>query len=73
MTNRAQILLWNDSSAACIDAIKAAGLAGRVAIETVPRKDRPSADQLARAEAMMTYGVPPCVLPTMPKLRWPRR
>ena len=70
MTNRAHILLWTDQTAAYLDAIKAAGLADRVAIDTLPRKDRPSADQLARTEALMAGGVPPGVLPTMPKLRW---
>jgi phosphoglycerate dehydrogenase-like enzyme len=70
MTHRANILLWTDSTAAYLDAIKAAGLAGRVAIDTVPRKEKPSPEQLARTEALMAYVVPPGVLPAMPKLRW---
>jgi len=70
MTNRAHILLWTDSTAAYLDAIKAAGLADRVAIDTLPRKDKPSADQLARTEALMAGGVPAGLLPSMPKLRW---
>ncbi|MGZ5901151.1 MAG: NAD(P)-dependent oxidoreductase, partial [Reyranella sp.] len=70
MTNRAHVLLWTDSSAAYLDAIKAAGLADRVAIDTLPRKDKPSADQLAQTEALMAGAVPPGVLPSMPKLRW---
>ncbi len=69
-TNRAHILLWTDQTAAYLDAIKAAGLADRVAVDTLPRKDRPSADQLARTEALMAGGVPAGLLPTMPKLRW---
>ena len=64
------ILLWPDSTAAYLDAIKAAGLAGRVAIDTLPRKEKPSAAQLARTEALMAYVVPPGVLAAMPKLRW---
>jgi len=68
--NRTNILLWTDSTAAYLDAIKAAGLADRVAIETLPRKEKPSADQLARTEALMAYDVPPGLLPAMPKLRW---
>ena len=64
------ILLWTDSTAAYFDAIKAAGLADRVVIDTLPRKERPSAEQLARTEALMAYTVPPGVLPGMPKLRW---
>ena len=70
MTDRAQLLLWTDSSTAYVDAIKAAGLAGRVAIDTLARKEKPSAEQLARTEALMAYVVPPGVLPAMPKLRW---
>jgi phosphoglycerate dehydrogenase-like enzyme len=69
-TNRAHVLLWTDSTAAYVDAIKAAGLADRVAIDTLPRKEKPSADQMARTEALMAYGAPPGLLPAMPKLRW---
>ena len=53
MTNRAHVLLWTDNTAAYLDAIKAAGLADRVAVDTLPRKEKPSADQLARTEALM--------------------
>jgi len=70
MTDPARILLWTDSPAAYIDAIAAAGLAGRVAIETLPRKERPSAAQLAATEMLMAAGAPAGVLPAMPKLRW---
>jgi len=70
VTARTQVLLWIDSPAAYLEAIRAAGLAERVAVETLPRKDRPSADQVARTEALMAYAVPPGLLPAMPKLRW---
>ncbi len=70
MTNRAHVLLWTDFTAAYLDAIKAAGLADRVAVDTLPRKDKPSADQLARTEALMAGAVPAGLLPSMPKLRW---
>jgi phosphoglycerate dehydrogenase-like enzyme len=70
MTQRACILLWTDSSAAYVDAIKAAGLSDRVEIDTLPRKEKPSPEQLARTEALMAYVVAPGVLPAMPKLRW---
>ncbi|MGE0421003.1 MAG: D-2-hydroxyacid dehydrogenase [Reyranellaceae bacterium] len=69
-TNRARVLLWTDNTAAYIDAVKEAGLADRVAIDTLPRKEKPSADQLAATEAMMAGAVPPGLLPSMPKLRW---
>jgi phosphoglycerate dehydrogenase-like enzyme len=70
MTNRAHVLLWTDNTTTYLDAIKAAGLADRVAVDSLPRKDKPSAEQLARTEALMAPVVPPGLLPTMPKLRW---
>ena len=70
MTSRTHVLLWTDSAAAYLDAIKAAGLADRVAVDTLPRKEKPSAEQMARTEALMAYAVAPGVLPAMPKLRW---
>ena len=70
MTNRAHVLLWTDSTTAYLDAIKAAGLADRVAVDTLPRKEQPSAEQKARTEALMAYAAPAGLLPAMPKLRW---
>ena len=70
MTKRCHVLLWTDASAAYLDAINAAGLADRVAVDTLPRKEKPSAAQMARTETLMAYGVPPGLLPAMPKLRW---
>jgi phosphoglycerate dehydrogenase-like enzyme len=70
VTDRAHILLWTDSTTAYLDAIKAAGLSDRVTIDTLPRKDKPSAEQLARTEALMAAGVPAGLLSAMPKLRW---
>ena len=64
------LLLWTDNPAPYIEAIKAAGLAGRVSIDTLPRKDKPSPEQLARTEILMAYSSPPGVLSAMPKLRW---
>jgi phosphoglycerate dehydrogenase-like enzyme len=70
VTSRANILLWTDSTAAYVDAINAAGLASRVVIDTLPRKANPSAEQMARTEALMAYVVPAGLLSAMPKLRW---
>ena len=70
MTSRAHVLLWTDSTAAYLDAIKAAGLAERVVVDTLPRKGKPSAEQMARTEALLAFGAPPGLLPAMPKLRW---
>jgi len=70
VTRRTHVLLWTDSTAAYLEAIEVAGLSDRVAVETLSRKDKPSAEQMARTEALMAYAVPPGVLPAMPKLRW---
>jgi len=67
--SRAQVLVWADSSAFA-EAIDAAGLSSRVAVQIVARKDKPSAEQLARTEVLLAMGVPPGLLPSMPKLRW---
>ena len=67
---RTHVLLWTDSTAAYLEAINAAGLAGRVVVDTLPRKEKPSAEQMARTEALMAYGAPVGMLPAMPKLRW---
>jgi phosphoglycerate dehydrogenase-like enzyme len=64
------LLLWADNTAPYLDAIKAAGLDKRVAIETLPRKEKPSAAQMAKTEVLMAYGAPQGLLPAMPKLRW---
>ena len=52
-TNKSHVLLWTDAPAAYLEAVKAAGLADRVVLDTLPRKDKPSAEQLARTEALM--------------------
>ena len=70
MSHRTQILLWTDTTAPYLEAIEAAGLSGRVAVDALPRKEQPSPEQKARTEVLMAYAVPPGVLPAMPKLRW---
>jgi phosphoglycerate dehydrogenase-like enzyme len=70
MPNPTRLLLWTDNAAPYVEAIGTAGLAGRVAIETLGRAETPSAAQLAETEAMLGWGAPPGLLPRMPKLRW---
>jgi phosphoglycerate dehydrogenase-like enzyme len=70
MTNRTRVLLWTDTPAAYADAIVAAGLSDRVAVETLGRKDMPSATQRAEIEALLAWGVPAGLLPEMSRLRW---
>ncbi|MBS7812868.1 D-2-hydroxyacid dehydrogenase [Roseococcus pinisoli] len=70
MSNRTRLLLWTDTPAAYVEAIEAAGLAPRVLVETLPRQQMPSEEQLAGTEAMLGWVAPEGVLPRMPKLRW---
>jgi phosphoglycerate dehydrogenase-like enzyme len=64
------LLLWTDSPAAYLEAIAAAGLTDRVAVDTLSRREKPSSGQLARTEALMAFGAPPGTLSSMPRLRW---
>jgi len=64
------VLLWTDGPVPYTNAIDAAGLSSRVAIDVLPRKDQPSEAQLARTEAMLAWGAPAGLLPRMTNLRW---
>jgi len=64
------VLLWTDTPGAYLEAIAAAGLAERVAVESLPRKDTPTQAQRADTEALLAWGALPGLLPTMQKLRW---
>lgn len=70
MPSPTALLLWTDSPAPYLEAIQTAGLAGRVQVDTLPRKEKPSPEQMARSEVLMAFGAPPGLLPAMPKLRW---
>ena len=70
MSHRPHVLLWADSTAAYLEAIRTAGLAERVVVETLPRKAQLSPEQKARTEALIAYAPPPGLLSGMPKLRW---
>jgi phosphoglycerate dehydrogenase-like enzyme len=69
VSRRTEVLLWADSGA-FVEAIEKAGLAERVAVDTVARKDKPSAEQLGCAEVLAAMGAPAGMLSSMPKLRW---
>jgi phosphoglycerate dehydrogenase-like enzyme len=70
MPDATHLLLWTDGPEPYIDAIAAAGLADRVTVETLARKDQPSESQRARTEALLAWGAPPGLLPRMPNLHW---
>jgi phosphoglycerate dehydrogenase-like enzyme len=69
-TNRTHVLLWTDNTAPYLEGIRAAGLDERVVVETLARKEKPSAEQLEHTEVMMAGAVSPGVLGVMKKLRW---
>jgi phosphoglycerate dehydrogenase-like enzyme len=70
MPDPTHVLLWTDGPSPYIDAIAASGLAARVSVETLARKDQPSAAQMSQTEALLAWGVPRDLLPRMPNLRW---
>ena len=70
MSNSPRVLLWTDTPGPYIDAIAAAGLAERVTVAVLARKDAPTPAQRADTEAMLGWGAPPGLLTQMPKLRW---
>ncbi|MGH7041163.1 MAG: D-2-hydroxyacid dehydrogenase [Acetobacteraceae bacterium] len=70
MSDPTRVLLWTDTPGPYVDAISAAGLAGRVEVETLSRKEIPSGARMAAAEAMLAWGAPPGLLGRMAKLRW---
>ncbi len=70
MTNRVNVLLWTDSTQSYLDAIKEAGLSDLVVVDILPRKEKPSVDQMERTEALMAGAAPAGVLPGMRRLRW---
>ncbi len=70
MRNTPHLLLWTDSPGPYIEAIRKAGLADRVAIDSVGRRTEPSAAQRSETQVLLAAGVPAGLLPTMPNLRW---
>ncbi len=65
-----RLLLWTDEADPYVEAIAKAGLAERVAVETLAHKEQPSAAQLEDTEAIVALAAAPGVLPRMPKLCW---
>lgn len=70
MMNPTRILLWTDTPGPYAQAITAAGLTDRLAIETLARKDMPTEVQMAETEVILGWGAPAGLLPRMPRLRW---
>ncbi len=70
MRNIPRLLLWTDSSGPYVEAIGEAGLSNRVIIDSLQRGQQPSDEQRAETNVLLAAGVPPGLLPSMPKLRW---
>ena len=62
------ILLWTDTPDAYLDA--AAPFAGRVTIDVLPVKQKPSPEQCAATTIMLAWRARAGLLPTMPALQW---
>ena len=58
MHNTPNLLLWTDTPGPYIDAIRQAGLAERVAIETLARKETPSVTQRQQTHALLAGACP---------------
>src|ERR1700677_4292078 len=70
MPDPTNVLLWTDGPAPYIDAIAASGLAPRVNVATLARRDQPSEAQMRQTEALLAWGAPSGLLPRMRSLRW---
>jgi phosphoglycerate dehydrogenase-like enzyme len=70
MPHPTRVLLWTDTPGAYLEAIATAGLAERVAVASLPRKDTPTQAQRADTEVLLAWGAPPGLLPNMATLRW---
>ncbi len=64
------MLLWVTDPKAFRDGLEAAGLADRFEIAHVAPGAKASPQQLANAEVLLSFGVPPGTLADMPRLRW---
>ncbi len=65
-----RLLLWTDNAEPYRAAIAEAGLADRVRLAALPRKETPGPDLLGDTQAMLAWGAPPGLLPRMTALRW---
>ncbi|MSO91374.1 MAG: D-2-hydroxyacid dehydrogenase [Acetobacteraceae bacterium] len=70
MPDLPRVLLWTDTPKAFQDAIAASGVGARVQVETLTRGEIPTQARRADVQAMLAWGAPPGVLPSMARLRW---
>jgi len=67
---RPTLLLWLDAAPVYRAAAEAAGLADQVELVLLDGDERPAADLLARADALLAWRVPPELLARAGRLRW---
>jgi phosphoglycerate dehydrogenase-like enzyme len=67
---RPLVLLWLNEAQRYLQAATDAGLTRSIEIVTVPAGERLQPELLARAEGVLAWGLPPGIIPSMPKLRW---
>ncbi|MEZ5855562.1 MAG: D-2-hydroxyacid dehydrogenase, partial [Hyphomicrobiaceae bacterium] len=69
-SNKPLMLLWVNDPKAFEDGLAQAGIADRFTIAHVAPGSAPTTQQLAEAEVLLSFGVPPGTLEAMPRLRW---
>ena len=65
-----QTLLWTSEPDVYHQALKRAGLADRMQIQTLRADQQPTPEMLANTETMLAWNAPPGTLANMSKLRW---
>src|SRR5882757_1719128 len=64
------VLLWLNEAKRYLQAATDAGVTRSLELVTVPAGEQPQPELLARAEGVLAWGLPPGIIPSMPKLRW---
>jgi glyoxylate/hydroxypyruvate reductase len=67
---RPLVLLWLNEADLYLQAAADAGLTQMLEFAKVPAGERPAAELMARAEGALAWGLPPGIIPSMPKLTW---
>ena len=64
------VLLWLNEADLYLKAAADAGLTQKIDFAKVGAGERPEPELLARAAGVLAWGLPPGIIPSMPKLRW---
>jgi len=67
---RPLVLLWLNEAQRYLQAATEAGLTRSLEFVAVPPGERPQPELLAQAQGVLAWGLPPGIIPSMPRLRW---